>query len=181
MIFPVLTSITRPVPDGPPATNRRPRLSILRPTEGKFGPRPSLISRRSPVRRLTAIMSPSASEPRYAVARLPIVMPSGWKPFGSPIRSGNGRAWAVPIIGPVNGAPSATPSNATASRRGMDRIIADITPEVLLGMSRYTISRPYAAIEGRRASKDLLALVITPAKMRVLSDWARTAHHEGAE
>ena len=52
----------------------------------------------------------------------------------------------------------------------MDRIITDITPEVRFGMSRYTISRPYAAIEGRRASKDLPALVITPAQMPVSSE-----------
>jgi hypothetical protein len=51
----------------------------------------------------------------------------------------------------------------------MDRIITDITPEVRLGVSRYTISRPYAATQGWRANEDLPALVIQAAQMPVSS------------
>ena len=68
-------------------------------------------------------MSPFAGEPRYAVARVPMVIPSGLKPTGSSIRSGKGLAWAVLASGKV----SAMLSTASETSRNKDRIIFDVS------------------------------------------------------
>src|SRR5215207_1772715 len=76
-------------------------------------------------------MSPFASEPRYAVARSPMVIPSGRKPAGSPIRSGKDLAWAALASGTV----SARLSSASESSRNQDRNM-DIVPEIEFGNRR---------------------------------------------